>query len=217
MPSQPKSIFRRVPDYKRLHLYQKSEVLVMLTDVFCKRFLPLYGDRTVDQMNQAARSGKQNIVEGSEAAMTSSETEVKLVNVGRASLQELREDYEDYLNKHSLPLWDKRHPRFEKMLAFCRTHNIYDDYSQLAESLTAEEFCNMAITLCHITDKMADTYLQHLEKQFLTQGGVKERMHAARTGYRQEQDLRLRELEEENRLLKAQLAALKQQLANKKN
>ena len=212
MPTQPKSIFRRVPDYKSLHLYQKSEVLVMLTDVFCKRFLPLYGDRTVDQMNQAARSGKQNIVEGSEAAMTSSETEVKLVNVGRASLQELREDYEDYMKKHSLQLWDKSHPRFEKMLAFCRTHNIYDDYCQLAESLSAEEFCNMAITLCHITDKMADTYLQHLEKQFVTEGGVKERMHAARTGYRQEQDRHLRELEEENRLLRAEIAALKKQL-----
>ncbi len=213
MSSQQKSIFRRVPDYKSLHLYQKSEVLVMLTDVFCKRFLPLYGDRTVDQMNQAARSGKQNIVEGSEAAMTSSETEVKLVNVGRASLQELREDYEDYLKKHSLQLWDKSHPRFEKMLAFCRTHNLYDDYCQLVESLSAEEFCNMAITLCHITDKMADTYLQHLEKQFVTEGGVKERMHAARTGYRQEQDRRLRELEEENRLLKAEIAALKKQLS----
>ena len=102
------------------------------------------------------------------------------------------------------------------MLSFCRTHNVYDDYRQLVEALTAEEFCNMAITLCHITDKMVDTYLQHLEKRFVAEGGVKERMHAARTGYRQEQDHRLRELEEENRLLKAQLAALKQQLANKK-
>ena len=128
MPNQQNSIFRRVPDYKNLHLYQKSEVLVVLTARFCQRFLPPYGDRTVDQMNQAARSGKQNIVEGSEAAMTSSETEVKLVNVGRASLQELREDYEDYLKKHSLPIWDRKHPRFEKMLAFYRTHNSLDDY-----------------------------------------------------------------------------------------
>ena len=112
-----------------------------------------------------------------------------------------------------MQLWDKSNPRFEKMLAFCRTHNIYDDYCQLAESLSAEEFCNMAITLCHITDKMADTYLQHLEKQFVTEGGVKERMHAARTGYRQEQDRRLRELEEENRLLRAEIAALKKQLS----
>ena len=148
MSFQPKSIFRPVPDYKNLHLYQKSEVLVLLTDVFCRRFLPAHGDRTVDQMNQAARSGKQNIVEGSEAALTRSETEVKLVNVGRASLQELREDYEDYLKKHSLPLWDKGHPRFDNMLAFCRSRNDYADYRHLAETLPAEEFCNMDITLC---------------------------------------------------------------------
>lgn len=212
MSFQPKSIFRPVPDYKNLHLYQKSEVLVLLTDVFCRRFLPAHGDRTVDQMNQAARSGKQNIVEGSEAALTSSETEVKLVNVGRASLQELREDYEDYLKKHTLPLWDKGHPRFDNMLAFCRSRNDYADYRHLAETLPAEEFCNMAITLCRITDKMLDSYLQHLEKQFVTQGGVKERMHAARTGYRQEQDLRLQELEEENRNLKAEIQFLKQRL-----
>ncbi|MBO7576355.1 MAG: four helix bundle suffix domain-containing protein [Bacteroidales bacterium] len=216
MPTQQNSIFRRVPDYRNLHLYQKSDVLVVLTDRFCKRFLPPYGDRTVDQMTQAARSGKQNIVEGSEAAMTSSETEVKLVNVGRASLQELREDYEDYLKKHSLPLWDKKHPRFEKMLAFCREHNTIDDYCHLAETLSAEEFCNMAITLCHITDKMADSYLHHLESRFVTEGGVKERMHAARTSYRQQQDSRMQALEEENRLLKAEIVALRKKLADNK-
>lgn len=84
---------------KHQHLYQKSEVLVLLTGHFCRRFLPSSGGRSVDQMNLPARSGKQNIVEGSEAAMTSSETEVKLINVARASLQELREDYQDYLKK----------------------------------------------------------------------------------------------------------------------
>ncbi|MBR4803288.1 MAG: four helix bundle protein, partial [Bacteroidales bacterium] len=82
MPSSNnnKSIFKQVANYRELYIYQKAEVLVLLTDIFCKRFLPRYGDRTVDQMNQAARSGKQNIVEGCEAAMTSAETEVKLVN-----------------------------------------------------------------------------------------------------------------------------------------
>ena len=94
-----KSIFKKVANYKNLYLYQKADTLVLLTDIFCKRFLPAYGDRTVDQMNMAARSGKQNIVEGCEAAMTSTETELKLVNVGRSSFQELREDYEDYLKK----------------------------------------------------------------------------------------------------------------------
>lgn len=206
------SIFRQVANFKHQHLYQKSEVLVLLTDHFCRCFLPSFGDRTVDQMNQAARSGKQNIVEGSEAAMTSSETEVKLINVARASLQELREDYQDYLKKHSLQLWDKNHPRFDKMLTFCRSNNSYDSYRPLVETLSPEEFCNMAITLCRITDKMLASYLQHLEQQFVTQGGVKERMHAARTGYRQEQDRRLQALEEENRQLRAQVEVLKHQI-----
>lgn len=87
-----KSIFGKVANYKELHVYQKAEILVLLTDVFCKRFLPLYGDRRVDQMNMAARCGKQNIVEGCEEGLTSSQMEVNLVNVGRASFQELREE-----------------------------------------------------------------------------------------------------------------------------
>ena len=99
---EQKTIFKRVANYKDLHAYQKAEVLVLLTDVFCKRFLPLYGDRRVDQMNMAARCGKQNIVEGCEDGQTSLEMEVKLVNVGRSSFQELREDYEDYLKRNGL-------------------------------------------------------------------------------------------------------------------
>ena len=208
-----KTIFRQVPNYKELHVYQKAEVLVLLTDVFCKRFLPLYGDRRVDQMNMAARCGKQNIVEGSEDAMTSSAMEINLVNVGRSSFQELREDYEDYLQRNRLPVWDQRHPRFDKMVSFCRLNNHWDAYKPLAETLSAEEFCNMALTLCHIIDKMLCSYLSYLEKTFKEQGGVKERMHAVRTGYRQEQDARLRALEAENTALKQQIAALERRLA----
>ncbi len=207
-----KSIFKKVANYKELYVYQKSDVLVQLTAVFCKRFLPLYGDRTVDQMNMAARSCKQNIVEGSEAAMTSTESELKLVNVGRSSFQELREDYEDYLKKRNLPIWGKEHPRYEKMVSFCRQHNDYDAYKVLANNLSAEEYCNMAITLCHITDRMFENYLKHLEKTFINEGGIKERMHAARTGYRQQQDRRLQELEQENAQLKTEIAVLKEQL-----
>ena len=203
------SIFKKVANWKELHVYQKAEVLVLLTDVFCKRFLPAHGDRTVDQMNQAARSGKQNIVEGCEAALTSSETEIKLVNVGRSSFQELREDYEDYLKKHGLPIWDKEHPRYEKMVEFCRNHNKYSDYHILGGTLAAEDFCNMAITLCHITDRMFFNYLKHLEKKFVTEGGIKERMHAARTGYRQGIDQQLATLKAENTNLKAENTNLK--------
>ena len=193
------SIFRQVANYKELHVYQKAEVLVLLTDVFCKRFLPLYGDRRVDQMNMAARCGKQNIVEGCEDGQTSSEMEVKLVNVGRGSFQELREDYEDYLKRNSLPIWGKKHPRFNKMVAYCRENNFWEAYQPLAKTLPAEDFCNMALTLCHITDKMFCGYLKHL--------------HAVRTGYRQEQDARMRALETENAELKKRIAQLEQELA----
>ena len=139
---EQKSIFKRVANYKELHVYQKSEVLVLLTDVFCKRFLPLYGDRRVDQMNMAARCGKQNIVEGCEDGQTSSEMEVRLVNVGRSSFQELREDYEDYLKRNNLPVWDKTHPRFDKVVDFCRENNDWSAYKKLSETLPAEDFCN---------------------------------------------------------------------------
>lgn len=210
---EKKTIFGKVANYKELHVYQKSEVLVLLTDVFCKRFLPLYGDRRVDQMNMAARCGKQNIVEGCEEGLTSSKMEVNLVNVGRASFQELREDYEDYLKRNNLSVWDKDHPRFDGMVNFCRQNNRWEAYQELASKLSAEEFCNMALSLCHITDKMFDGYLKHLEKRFIEEGGIKERMHAARTGYREGIDRRLRELEAENQRLKAENEELKSRLS----
>lgn len=210
------SIYKRVANYKELHVYQKAEVLVLLTDLFCKRFLPPYGDRRVDQMNMAARCGKQNIVEGCEDGLTSTEIEVRLVNVGRSSFQELREDYEDYLKRNALPLWDKNHARFNKMVAFCRENNHWEAYQPFAESLSAEEFCNMALTLCHITDKMFSGYLKHLEKVFKEQGGIKERMHAVRTGYRQQQDARMKALETENAALKTRIAELERELGELK-
>ena len=191
-----KTIFGKVANYKELHVYQKAEVLVLLTDVFCKRFLPLYGDRRVDQMNMAARCGKQNIVEGCEEGLTSSQMEVNLVNVGRASFHELREDYEDYLKRNCLPVWDVNHPRFEKMVEFCRNNNTWDGYKDIATKCAAEEFCNMALTLCHITDRMFEGYLKYLE-----------------TGYREGIDRRLHELEAENQRLKAENEELKKRLA----
>ena len=209
---EEKSIFKRVANYKELHVYQKAEVLVLLTDVFCKRFLPLYGDRRVDQMNMAARCGKQNIVEGCEDGQTSTEMEVKLVNVGRSSFQELREDYEDYLKRNNLQVWDKNHPRFDKMVAFCRANNDWQAYKPLSETLSAEEFCNMALSLCHITDKMFCGYLKHLEKTFREQGGIKERMYKARTGYRQAQDEELTRLRQEVPALRAEIARLRELL-----
>lgn len=103
MQNQTGYIFlRKQAKWEDLWFYQKADVLYQMTVVFCRRFLPAHGDRTVDQMVQAARSGKQNIVEGSADGMTSTELEAKLLNVTRASIKELKEDYIDYLKAHSL-------------------------------------------------------------------------------------------------------------------
>lgn len=126
--NEDKNILRKNQQWKTLRFYQKTDTLYQLTFSFCKRFLPLYGDRTVDQMVQAARSGKQNIIEGTEDGVTSTEMELKLINVARSSLQELRADYEDYIKSRHLQLWGKNHPRYIPLLNFCRVHNDYAAY-----------------------------------------------------------------------------------------
>lgn len=198
--------------WQNLYFYRKSDVLYQLTVEFCHRFLPPYGDRTVDQMIQAARSGKQNIVEGSEDGQTSSEMEIKLINVARGSLKELLLDYQDYLNTHHLSLWTKDNPRLLSLRTFCSTHFDYSDYGPLINKMTDEEMANMAITLCHQIDKMMYAYLQRLERIFVEQGGIKERMYAARTGYRKMQDEHLRALEDENKQLRIEIANLKKRI-----
>lgn len=192
--------------WQDLRLYHKSDVLYQLTFVFCERFLPKYGDRTVDQMVQAARSCKQNIVEGSEDGKTSTEMELKLLNVARASNNELREDYKDYIHTHNLELWTPAHVRFKQMQEFTKQHNTPDDYLPFANQWSSEEFANTALTLCYQVDAMLNRYLKTLETRFVTEGGIKERMYAARTGYRKEQDSMLESLRNENTLLKQQLA-----------
>lgn len=170
------------------------------------------GDRTVDQMVQAARSGKQNIVEGSEDGMTSMEMEIKLLDVARSSIHELREDYEDYLKSRGLPLWDKTHPRYDGMLNFCRSHNRWEDYEKLAVKMNAEEMANTALTLCHMVDKMMISYQKKLEKEFVTEGGIKERMTAARLGYRTNQQQEIARLRQELAQAERRIAELEEEL-----
>ena len=197
-------VLRRGANWKELFFYKKTDILYQMTVVFCRRFLPAYGDRTVDQMIQAARSGKQNIVEGSEDGKTSTEMELKLLNVARSSIGELREDYQDYLGAHNLKLWDKDNPRFQPMLDFCKDHHEVADYQPLAERWNDEEFCNTALTLCHQVDTMMNSYIANLEKTFVTEGGIKERMHKARTGYRQKEEAELQQLRQELPALKTE-------------
>lgn len=201
-----KSIFRRVPKWQDLWFYQKSEVLYQMTFVFCERFLPKYGDRTVDQMVQAARSGKQNIVEGSEDGKTSTEMELKLLNTARSSIGELRQDYEDFLKSRHLPIWTPADARFQPMQEFTKTHNMLADYEPYFQKWTVEEMANVGLTLCYQVDAMMNKYMEGLERSFVTEGGIKERMHQARTGYRQQKDERLAELEKLVPQLQQQLA-----------
>ncbi len=201
-------VLKKAVVWKDLYFYRKSDALYRITVEFCKRFLPAHGDRTVDQMVQAARSGKQNIVEGSEDGQTSSEMEIKLMNVARGSLQELRADYQDYLNTHHLPMWDASNERQRNLRDFCHSHNDFSDYGPLLVKMNDEEMANLALTLCHQTDKMMCAYIEKLEKRFVTEGGIKERMHAARTGYRKEQDAHMQALEKENQELKARIKEL---------
>ena len=204
----PGRVLKKAVVWKDLYFYRKSDAIYQLTVAFCGRFLPAHGDRTVDQMVQAARSGKQNIVEGSEDGLTSSEMELKLLNVARGSLQELRADYHDYLNTRHLNLWAADSPRQRQLRDFCHAHNDFSDYAPLIGRMNDEEMANLLLTLCHQTDRMMCSYISKLEERFVKEGGIKERMYAARTGYRREQEARIEALEAENRQLKARIQEL---------
>ena len=206
------SVLKQQANWDALFFYQKSDVIYQLTFAFCDRFIHLYKDRTRDQVIQAARSCKQNIVEGLADGVTSTEMQLKLLNVARASLKETREDFEDYIKSRHLLFYRKGEDRYDKMLSYCRYHNKLEDYEPFFSKWSDEEMCNCAITLCHMVDKMLMSFLAKLDREFVTEGGIKERMYKARTGYRQKQDERLKQLEEENPRLIKQILELKEQL-----
>lgn len=210
------SVLKQQANWDALFFYQKSDVIYQLTFAFCDRFIHLYKDRTRDQVIQAARSCKQNIVEGLADGVTSTEMQLKLLNVARASLKETREDFEDYIKSRHLLFYRKGEDRYDKMLSYCRYHNKLEDYEPFFSKWSDEEMCNCAITLCHMVDKMLMSFLAKLDREFVTEGGIKERMYKARTGYRQKQDERLKQLEEENPRLIKQILKLKEQLEEQK-
>lgn len=155
-----------------------------LTYRFCQRFLTK-GDRTIDQMVQAARSGKQNIVEGSKALGTSKEMEIKLTNVARASLEELLADYRDFLRVRDLQLWDKdsKEARFVRKLG-CGPKVTYEAFREFCESRSAEVVANIAICLIHQASYLLDRQTRRLEQDFVKEGGIREKMTRARLQYR---------------------------------
>jgi four helix bundle suffix protein len=171
-------------DYRTLLSFQKSEVVYDITFRFAHKFLSRC-DRTVDQMIQSARSGKKNILEGSKAALTSKETEIKLTNVGRASLEELLDDYVDFLRVRDLPLWDKDSTEAQYVRKLGReTPQTYELYREIVETRPPEVVANIAICLINQANYLIDQQLRRLEKDFIEQGGLRERMTRVRLQYR---------------------------------
>ncbi|HAQ21860.1 MAG TPA: four helix bundle protein [Prolixibacteraceae bacterium] len=165
----------RSGNYRKLLTYQKAEAIYDITYYFCKNYLQRF-DRTIDQMVQAARSGKQNIVEGSAASATSKETEIKLVNVAKASLQELLIDYEDYLRTRNHRQWENDSVELLKMRELGRKHNDTAFYMPLVRIRPPETIANMAICMIKQTDYMLFKQVQSLSEDFLKNGGMRERM-----------------------------------------
>ena len=166
--------------YNKLFSYQKSQVVYDATVRFCERHFDKY-DRTVGQMVQAARSGKQNIAEGSVASGTSKKTELKLVGVARASLEELLLDYQDFLRQRQLPVWGKDHPQAQaiRKLAYVQNRS-YATYRTYVEDSPPETAANTLICLIHQANYLLDRQLRGLEGQFIREGGYSERLRAAR-------------------------------------
>src|SRR5262245_30125604 len=171
-------------NYRELLSYQKAEIVFDLTYHFCKRFLSK-GDRTIDQMVQAARSGKQNIVEGCQASGTSKEVEIKLINIARASLEELLVDYGDFLRVRDLRRWDKnsKEAQFVRKLGN-KAGATYEAYRQFCETRTAEVVANIAICVIHQTNYLLDRQIRRLEQDSVKEGGLGKRMTRARLQYR---------------------------------
>lgn len=203
--------------YQNLLVYKKAQCICDITDYFCKHYLPTRGDRTVDQMIQAARSGKQNIVEGTAASATSKETEIKLINVAKASHQELLEDYKDYLAHHQLKTWKPGESKYEHTKLICRQHNDRDFYNGILPKCNDETIANLAITIIYQEDKMLYNLIERLKQEFLEQGGIREEMTRGRLTYRSQQGQPSRPAIKDAELTKREkaIAARERELAEK--
>jgi four helix bundle suffix protein len=176
--------------YEKLLSFQKARIVYDGTVWFCKHFLEKR-DRTYDQMIQAARSGKQNILEGSQASGTSKAMEIKLTNVARASLEELLEDYRDYLRTRRIEEWTKDHAYTRRLRQLNRQPNAtYETFKKGIEHSDPAIAANVMIGLIKLTNYLLDRQLRQLEKAFVEEGGLRERMTRARLTERGKQNRR---------------------------
>lgn len=172
-------------NYQELLSYKKSAIVYSATVKFCERFISIK-DRTYDQMVQAARSGKQNIIEGSKASGTSKETEIKLTNVARASLEELLEDYRDYIRNRKERIWEKdsKEALYVRKLAYSKNESYENTYEQFIETREGVVCANIILCLIHQCNYLLDQQIRRLEEDFIKEGGLRERMYQARKNYR---------------------------------
>jgi len=179
-PATPEGFLPHNGDYNQLLCFQKAEVVFDYTFHFCRKHLA-HDKRTTDQMVQAARSGKKNLLEGSLAAKTSTETEIKLTNVSRASLGELLDDYRDYLRPRGLRIWpkDSREALYVRKLGK-REPQTYELYREFLETRPPEVAANIALCLINQTNYLIDQLLRRQERDFIKNGGIRERMTQAR-------------------------------------
>lgn len=216
-PDGTPSVLRKPTVYTSLYFYRKSDVLTQLTMSFCERFLPPYGDRTVDQMKQSARSIKQNIVEGLKDGQTSFEVEIKLLGIAKGSCGELLEDYQDYLKHRGVQEWaisDKA--RFEAMHKFCLDYSDDVFYHPYYNQWTDIEMANCAICLCHMVDKSLDSFIKKRDREFVTEGGIRERMTAARLDMRGSQKEIIEQQRQQIQQMQTQIESLQRELAKLK-
>jgi four helix bundle suffix protein len=188
--------------YRRLRSFRAATIIYDGTVTFCDRFLDKR-TRTVDQMVQAARSGRQNIAEGSRASATSSQTELRLLTVARASLDELLLDFEDFLRQRHLRQWSKDDPEAHAVREVWRMIDQSDrtdpsdqsDYAAYAAWLETQDpavVANALICLIHQANYLLDQQIASLERRFVEEGGYSERLAAARIAERQRQQQRAR-------------------------
>ncbi|MBR4176980.1 MAG: four helix bundle suffix domain-containing protein [Bacteroidales bacterium] len=178
-----KDFIRQDNNYRTLKAFHKAECVYDVTYYFANKFLQK-GDRTIDQMVQAARSGKQNLAEGNIDGVTSKEMEIKLTNVNRASLHELLLDYEDYLRVRGLEQWPYDNPRCVQTRDFCKRHLDSAVYREKIKDRSDETIANIAITLIRQCDVLIKGLIEWQKKNFLENGGIKEEMYRARKAYR---------------------------------
>ena len=163
--------------------YRKAEVIYDMTYYFCQKYLNR-GDRTIDQMVQAARSGKQNIIEGMAVGETSKETMLKLLNVARASLQELLADYEDYLRVRKLRIWESDSVEVKAMRQLGLEHDDSKYFLELATSRNDEVVANMVVVLIHQADVLIQRYYDWQYSKFIKEGGFREKLTKERLAER---------------------------------